>query len=820
MWNLLRPLATLSLCFVLFACDSVEERAEKHYQSALALIEEGDFERAEIELRNVFQLDGQHIEARTVYAKMLLDMGRPARANAQYLRLAEQLPEDADARRALTLLSMDAQNWAEIERHGNKLIELLPDDPVAKIAGVALAFRDAADAEDAAGQRQAADAAAELVVENPDVSLLRFILIQQAMDDTDLESALAQMDELVALNNDQVELHVMRLQILGSLDRRDEIEESLIGLIDQFPENEEFLPGLLQFYGSQGRVDDAIAFLRGYLEKNPGELQPTNTLIELVTSANGPDAGIAEIDRLASAGFNATILGTQRARIQFEAGDRDEAIAAIEGIVAAAQADVTEDQAIPDDLNTAKIVLSRMLLSTGNEVGARRLVEEVLFADGSNGAALKMQASWLIADDKPDDAVTLLRTTIDNSPDDWEAMLLMADAFTRAGSHELSRDFVSLAVETSNNAPGPSLRFAELLIQEERLILAEETLVDALRVQPDNLQLLITLGRVQVAREDWPRVEQIEGTLRRLGGEEALRVATGFEVTRLASQSRVNDAMGLLEGLASSDGSIQTVAALVRARLANGERDEALAFAEEALAGSPEDPALRLIVASTKVGVGQSDEGRAMLEELLAENDQIEAAWTTLIRLATTEEDLERRDALVAQARAAMPNSVALAWGEASILTEAGDTEAAIAIYEDVYERASTSLLIANNLATLLANTRDDAESLERAYAVARRLRGSEVPAFQDTYGWIAYRRGDPGEALPYLEDAATGLPNDPSVLYHLAVVYQALEREADALKYFNAAVATDGSAAQFPEIALARAEADKLISAGVIPAE
>ncbi len=814
MWNPLRPLAAAVLCFALAACDSVEERAEEHYENALALIEEGDFNRAEIEFRNVFELNGQHIEARTTYAQMLLDMGRPARANAQYLRLSELLPEDPDVRRALTLLAMDAQNWPEIERHGKKLATLLPDDPIAGVADVVLRFRTASEDEDALVQKQVADEAAALIPEFPEVSMLRFILIQQSMNDTDLDTALAQMDELIAQREDQVELHIMRLQILGSLDRRDEIETTLIALVDKFPNREEFLPALLQFYTGQGRVDDASTYLRGYLAKNPGNLPATNTLIELVAASEGNEAAIAEIDRLMETAENQTILLTQRARIQFESGERDAAIAAIEAIVNA------EDAAPGEDLDTAKIVLSRMLLGTGNEVGARRLVEEVLATDNTNGAAMKMQASWLIADDQPDEAVTMLRTAIDNNPDDWEAMLLMADAFSRSGSHELSRDFVSLAVDTSNNAPGPSLRFANLLIQEDRLLLAEETLVEALRVQPNNLELLGTLGRVQIAREDWPRVAQIEDTLRRIGGEQALRVAAGFEVTRLASQAKIDDAIGILENLAASDGSVQSVAALVRARLANGETAEALSVAEDSLAADPENIALKLIVASTKVGTGEVEEGRDMLEAVVEENDQIEAAWTALIRIATIQGDKEKRDSLMERATKAMPNSVALAWAQASVLTEEGDAEAAIAIYERVYERASGSLLIANNLATLLANTRTDEESLERAYTVARRLRGSEVPAFQDTFGWIAHRRGDSEEALPYLEDAAAALSQEPSVLYHLAVVYEALNRKPEALKYFNAAAAITSNVAQFPEIELSKSEAERLVSEGITPAE
>ena len=66
-------LTATALCFTLIACKSVEERAEETYQSAIALAAEGDFSRAIVELRNVFELDGQHREARWMLSQLLLN---------------------------------------------------------------------------------------------------------------------------------------------------------------------------------------------------------------------------------------------------------------------------------------------------------------------------------------------------------------------------------------------------------------------------------------------------------------------------------------------------------------------------------------------------------------------------------------------------------------------------------------------------------------------------------------------------------------------------------------------------------------------------
>jgi Flp pilus assembly protein TadD len=123
----------------------------------------------------------------------------------------------------------------------------------------------------------------------------------------------------------------------------------------------------------------------------------------------------------------------------------------------------------------------------------------------------------------------------------------------------------------------------------------------------------------------------------------------------------------------------------------------------------------------------------------------------------------------------ASPESVFLRLFKAARLEQAQDWDGAIAIYEALYETESFDPVIANNLASLITTYRSDQANLDRAYLIARRLRGTDIPAFQDTYGWIVFRRGDPAAALPHLKSAAQGLPKDPMVQYHLGAAHFAL---------------------------------------------
>ena len=150
---------------------------------------------------------------------------------------------------------------------------------------------------------------------------------------------------------------------------------------------------------------------------------------------------------------------------------------------------------------------------------------------------------------------------------------------------------------------------------------------------------------------------------------------------------------------------------------------------------------------------------------------------------------------------AAVPGNAALGFARAGILEEKGDIDGAIAAYEALYAQDSASPVLANNLASLIASYRDDPASLERAFAIARRLRGSDVPYFQDTYGSILHRRGDNDQALSYLAPAATALPDNALVQFHLAETELALGRRSEARASFAKAVDAAAAGSPLPQL-------------------
>jgi len=798
----IRPLApalVLGCALALSACQPAEEKAEEHYQSALALLEAGDTDRALVELRNVFRFDASHREGRRKLGDLMRARGDRQGAYSQYLRLAEQYPDDLEARIALAEIAFSLGNWDEMERHSAKAEELAPDDPRVQALVAARAYRAAVIAEDDAARREAARAADALLDGQPDSTFLRAVVIDNAVRERNYDRALSEIDTLIARDPGNKIFYQQRLQVLAQSGDTDALEAQLRDTVERFPDDKTLKATLLRFYISQNDLDAAEAFLRELVAAaGSGESGPRIDLIRFLAEKRGTEAARAEIDAAIAEQTDPVPFQVFGAGLDFAAGQRDAAIATLESVLAGAEPS--------EQTRNIKVTLARMLLTTGNEVGARTRVEEVLAEDPNQPEALKMQAAWLIEADDTDGAIAALRTALDRASEDAQAMTLMAEAYTRSGRPELARDYLSLAVEASGNAPAESIRYARLLIREESYLPAEDILLAALRLAPDNGDLLVTLGDLYLRMEDFGRAQNVEDTLRRIGDPAAEQAANRIAAERLRRQDGADQAMAFLEDLASgSDASLASKITLIQARIRSGDVDGALSLAETLQRENPDNPVVEFVLAAAHAVKGDLDTAEEIYRKLLAANPALPRVWLELVRVLQFQGDRDAAKEAVAEGLSHLPENAQLLWAQASFLEQDGDIDGAIAVYEDLYARNSGTVVVANNLASLLATYRDDAESLERAWTIARRLRDVKFPAMQDTYGWIAHRRGDSAEALPYLEAAAEALPGDPMVHYHLGQVYLALDRSEEARAQFVAAVEIAGPADRRAQIEEAR---------------
>ncbi|WP_171060493.1 tetratricopeptide repeat protein [Poseidonocella sp. HB161398] len=781
-------LLSTTLILALAACESDEQKAQKKFESAEALIEAGDYARAQVELRGIFDLTPEFLDARLAYARVQVKLGDLKDAYGQFLLAAQQHPRSFEARVEAAEMSATLGDFDRFDTNLDAALDLEPENPRAKALSLVRQLREARRRSDTARIEQIRDEAQALLDADPTLVHARNALIDAHTALNDPYGTLELLNEAIALYPQEKRYYSFKLQLQNQIDDLEGIGETLKSAVDAFPDDRDFKLALVRWYLRNGDADSAEAFMKADVERKGDSDGPRVEYVQFLQQVKGPEAALAQIDDYIAGGTNNVLFRTLRASTLFDSGRHQEAIDELRTLL---DADAVGSDSLVRD---ARIALARMLIVQGSKDEAAGIVDKVLEADPRHVEALKLQAERLVEEDRVGDAILSLRTAMDQAPDDAMLYTLMARAHEREGNRDLMRENLQLAVEKSAYGSRESQRYARMLMSEDKFKAANDVLIQAARRTPGDLGILKLMAQGAIGTDDWTRAQQIVKSIRAIGSPEAGTLADSLEADILARTQRTDESMELLRGMMENESTAMTAqAAIVRSYLSQGKTAEARSFLDELLAQAPDSRTLRFLDASLLDIEGKPAESAAIFRSLLDENPGQELVWRAYVTTLLRSGDKEAARAALDEGIAAVPDGMNLLWQKAGFEERDGNVEAAIAIYEDLYKRNSNSTIIANNLASLITSYRDSHEDLSHAYTIARRLKGTEVPAFQDTYGWIAFRMGNLEEALPYLQDAATKLTEDPMVQEHFARALAESDRPADAAPFFDRAIALVG---------------------------
>lgn len=790
----------------LIGCKTAEERADEFYQSGLNLLEAGDLDRAAIEFLNVFQHDGFHQDARRKLADIRLEQGSISAAYGQYLRLIEQYPDTPDVRLILARIAVDINNWDEVRRHGQAAIALVPDDPNAQALDAALMYRDATFAEDTPALEAAAERARALLQADPANEVARRVVVDDLLrSDTPLD-ALPEIDRALDLDPESYAYNTIRLRLLMQVEDIAGVRDQLEQMVTLYPDDAQLRETLIGWYLSQGDLAGAEAYLRDLAGDPTASPDGHIAVVQLIQSGQGPEAAKAELDRLAAANAgnpNADVYKSLAAVIRFDAGEQEAAIDTF--------AQILENAPANDQNRRIRNTYARLLIATGDVDAARAQVDTILDEDASNVDALKLRAGWAIEEDRADQAILDLRRALGQQPRDADILTLMARAHEREGSLALAGERLALAFDISGAAPDAAIRYANFLLRDGRDVAARNVLTDAREANAGHVGVLTTLARILLSKGAWVEAQTIANTLRVIETPAAQGAATSLQAALLLGQNKIEDSLAFLQGeIDDGNGDITAISQVVQIHLQAGNVQTARSYLDQAIVNYPNDPTLGMLNASLFAMAGDFESAEALFRDMIAASPTSEGPVLRLYNLLISTDQGQAASALVDAALVAQPQSLNLRWIRAGELEAQGDIDGAIALYEEMYAVNSSAVTIANNLASLIATHKDDADSIARAATIAKRLRELELPPFQDTYGWIAYRQNKFEEARRYLEPAAAGLPDDPLVQYHLGMTYAALGETDLAVTQLTRALTLAGDS-PLPQFDAARSKLQEL---------
>jgi cellulose synthase operon protein C len=755
-WSYRQTAAILSMV-VLAGCGSPEQRAQNFYERGMALIAKNDDLNARLELQSAIKYNADKVEA----WRALAGVDERTKADTLFLdlrRVVELDPTDLSSRLKLVRIMVAGGATEAASRILDAAKE--GDAPNADLHALkALIF---ARKNDPAGALKEAYRAVEIDAKNVDA--VGYIAARKASEG-DAEGALKLLDALRPEPKDETRIALEKIQILLRKGDLQKAEPLLRALIAQDPKQPAYRNQLIQALIAQHRFDEAEKEFRVRAELEPADSKAGLDLVRFLNSVKGPEAARAELDARIKAGGD--VFDYQMAVVQFMTaqGKVDDATQLLQTLAKSATT--------PARKATAQLNIAEIYVSAGNRVAAESLISEMLAADRRNIGALRLRASIKIDKGEIDGAIADLREALNDQPKSADLLMLLAVAYERGGKPELAEREYASAFKSSDRDPGVALRYVAFLERKADLTHAEDVLLEVAGRNPGNVQILSSLAQVRLSRKNWAGALAVANAIAQRGEQPGL--ADQIRGAAFAGDNKIDESVSALENAhKAAPDSIGPVGALVSGYIKQGRSDKAMTLLREMNNKFPGNAQLLVLTGRTLLSLNKDDEALQSFKAAVAQQTKDPIGYTALYEFYLQRKNLDAAVDVMQAGLRAMPGNVNFRLALAGLQIQKGDSNAAIAQYENILNDQPKSMVAINNLVSLLLDNRSDKESLNRALVLSDSLKNVDVPQFQDTFGWAQYKRGDYKAAASVLESTATKLSSLAAVHYHLGMTYKA----------------------------------------------
>ena len=778
---MIRSASTLSwsrLAFIvpvilLAGCGSPEQNAQTAYERGMELISKHDDLSARVELLKALKYKADRVD---VWRALEGIDERTNNAGAASVfqdvrRIVELDANDLDARLKLARMMLaggavdGAQKILEAANEGSK-----PNAPLHALKAVILLR-----SKDVAGALREAQRATEIDPNNIDATLL---LASKKIADGDTDGGLKMLNALKTTDGkDDTRISLTKVQAYARKGDAPQAEGLLQKLIADNPKDKGLHAQLIQLYLSGRRYDDAERELRKIADAAPADSKAGMDLVRLLVSVKGAKAGRDELNSRIKAGGDVFDFQIALAELTFADGNLPDAAQQLQALSGSANT--------PERKLAAQTKLAEMYVNKSNIAAAEPLIAEILQKDRRNTIGLRLRAAIEIERGQFDGAISDLREALNDQPKSPDLLILMAAAYERSGKNELADRQFADALKVSGQNVNVALRYVAFLQRRGDVAHAEDVLSDVLSQNPKNTQLLTALAQIRLARQNWTGVLAVADTMSKVGENRALTdqiLASG-----LAGQNRIDESLIALEDAhAASPDAIQPVASLVSTYLRLGKADKADSLLQPMLKKFPDSAQLLVWMGQTKLAQNKPDDAAQDFKTAVAKQPKDPSGYSALSDLYTRQKNYDGAAQVIQAGLKEQPDNSNFRLTSAGLAILKGDQNAAMTQYEALLKDQPNSVLAINNLASLMLDSRSDKESVDKAVALADKLKGASLPQFQDTYAWAQFKKGDYKTAVKMLEAVETAMPESAAVHYHLGMSYSAIgdkDKAAEQLK-------------------------------------
>ncbi|SMF57075.1 Tetratricopeptide repeat-containing protein [Alteromonadaceae bacterium Bs31] len=746
-----------SLISILSACSRDSGNAQDFVASGDRYYAAGDIEAAALEYNNALRVDEKSVDALMGLVNVLERKKRWGRLERYLKRALEIAPDYTPAKIRLAYLHIATGRLDSAMEISQQLSASSPDELGVKLVNAAVFLQ--------IGEREKAiEILRDVKSTNPENIDATVLLASDAIQNERFSEALEILDQGLQQNPESQLLSLIQVDVLSKAGKVEEVVSVIERLIKLYPESESYPEALAQHYLHRGEAQRALATLEQAVTRIESEVL-LFSIIDILYSQEGGDVAEARLRAYIQQYPGLPELQFALVDILLNSDRQAEAQKELDSIIAAGK-----------DNNALRIKglnkKARIHVSLGEATVAERIVDQVLALDGSDASSLATKASLLLARGETADAVKALRLGLRRQPDSAELLLGLAKAHEMEEQLQLAREYYQRALdavpmEAGSNRNKVLLSYALFMEKQGNYTRARDLIKPAVAQGTASEQMLKIYARINLRLGDWKEAERSADILAD-SGSKADVVAHIRSLSNIGKKDADAAISSLHEFYSAAPDAFRPMAMLVNTYLSIGKVLEAKLFVNNILTANPNNIYAYMLKGSIssyeRDWSGAESAYRRVLALEPGNKKGHEALISTLLRAGK----LEKAKLASLTARKAFPEDVVVAVLHATVEERVGDSDAAIAIYELLYEQDPELDVVVNNLAALL-HRKGGAQNIDRAGKLAERFSDTNVPHFADTLGWIYVSQEKFDKAIALLTKADKGLPGNVEIRYHLA---------------------------------------------------
>lgn len=769
----IRSLCLTTIILISVGCQSPEEAAKEHFQRGRELFDKGDVDTAFLEFKSANQSQANNAE--TYYYMALVDEKKNnLKSMRQNLSKAIELaPEMTSARLKLGKLSLIFGEIDKAREQANFVLQRQPTDIEAQIILASSFVREGKYKE--AGDT--VDSVLKSAPENPDAMSLSAAL---AFEKGDIESVLSIVEKALAVKPENLPLRLLRIKAYSARNNIEKVVSEYESLVTLYPDVDNFKITLASMYSMTGKLDKAENALRQVVEASKDKIEPKIVLLEFL-NAKAKDRVVSEYTAMSGVAKSDQNTVFELSKWMIASGFRDAGLDGLRGVLVAEK---------NSDLGlSTKILIAEMALGEKRYDEVDKAVSEVLAVKPDFYEAKLLRGRLLLAENKVDEALEFLNKLVWEKKDADSAYQLLGQAYAiKSDRKQADRNF-KLALDINPANVAAFFPVYEEYMSAGQRDTAKHYLEKALKAKPNQILFLVAKVEADVAEGRLDEAQEVVQRIALLSKNKVIPLY--LQATVMQGKKQFQSAGELYKAvLLESPDHLNSMINLVKVYVALNEPKNAQDFLEDHYSKHLGNIAIASVLSNFYVANNDSAKAKNFINEQLKMYPNAVPLYQSLARIeATSRKDIAIAKDILLKGLDANADNIQLSMSLGAVYEQLKDFESAKQLYSKLLEKYPDSVMVLNNLASLLIES-NNSEEVNRGVQLAERLKDVENTYFKDTYAWSLVKAGKIDLGLQLLGQLVVKESKMPELRYHLGVAHAKAGNKATAISELKQAIA------------------------------